>query len=40
MKKFDRPILAYDWWWRALQLQPTYWEVTVRHLLNCYELRT
>lgn len=29
MKRLDRPSLAYDWWWRALQIQPTYWEVTV-----------
>lgn len=29
MKRLDRPILAYDWWWKALQIRPTYWEVTV-----------
>ena len=39
MKQLDRPILAYKWWWKALQIQPTYWEVTVRlHFCPCLNL--
>lgn len=30
MKKQGRLDQAYNWWWKALQLRPTYWEVTVR----------
>lgn len=35
MKKLGHPDHAYNWWWKALQLRPTYWDVTVRCSYIC-----
>lgn len=29
MKAMGRTDQAYEWWWKALQLYPTYWDATV-----------
>jgi protein O-GlcNAc transferase len=35
MRKLGRPDEAYNWWWKALQLQPAYWAVTVPYSTRC-----
>lgn len=33
LKTLQRPIEAFEWWWKALQLRPTYFEVLVSQLM-------
>ena len=30
MKALSRNDQAYEWWWKAIQLRPTYWDAIVR----------
>lgn len=30
MRKLSRFADAFSWWWKALQIQPSYWDVVVR----------
>lgn len=29
MKALGRNEQAYEWWWKAIQTRPTYWDATV-----------
>lgn len=30
LKTLGRPVEAFEWWWKALQLRPAYFDVLVR----------
>ena len=34
MKALGRNDQAYEWWWKAIQACPTYWDAIVRHAMT------
>lgn len=35
METLGRNYEAYEWWWKAVQLRPNYWDALVRLQLIC-----
>lgn len=37
LKMMGLPVQAFEFWWKALHIQPTFWDVLVRskHSVEC-----